>query len=396
MSNENRHWVVLGVICLYGLSSNFALQSLPPVLSLIIEDFNISHAEAGLAMALCGLPGIFLIIPLSLLVPKIGYRRTGLYSLALIIAGVIIMAIAGNFSLFLLGRMILGVGSVAIPVVGTQGVAQWFVRRKLGLAMGIYSSVFPLSTVIAMSSFGAIGLLWGWRGVILLVTIINIAALILFILFYQASTEYTTDIKDKPALTTRSLLKIGWPIYLLAMIWGLSSLSINSISTFMPDFLYQNGLDLRLAGIISSIFMTCALVIGPFIGFILDRLQRREIIMIMGAVVGCIVTFLIPNGVDHIILYIFLLGIFMAPIAPIVFATAPSLVKPEMMALSYGIVATFSYIGMSVGPYITGLIRDVTGSYKESFWFISLFFLLIFILSILLMLRRTGVKKSPQ
>jgi len=396
MSNENRHWVILAVICLYGMASNFALQSLPPILSLIIEDFNISHAEAGLAMAMCGLPGIFLIIPLSLMVPKIGYKRVGLFSLSLNIAGVVIMTFAGNFPLFLLGRMIIGIGSVALPVVGTQGVAQWFVRRRLGLAMGLYSSVYPLSAVIAMSTFGAIGLLLGWRAVIILVLIINVVSLVLFIFFYQASAEYSKEIKDTPALSVRSLIQIGWPIYLLAMIWGVSSMGNMSISTFMPDFLYQNGLDLRLAGVITSIIMTCALFIGPFIGFISDRLKKREIILIMGAAVACVITFLIPDGIDHIILYVFLLGIFIAPIAPIAFATAPSLVKPEMMALSYGIVATVSYIGMFTGPYVTGLIRDITGTYKESFWFISLFFLLIFILSILLMFRRTGIKKSVQ
>jgi cyanate permease len=38
-----------------------------------------------------------------------------------------------------------------------------------------------------------------------------------------------------------------------------------------------------------------------------------------------------------------------------------------------------------VGPYLLGLVRDVTGSYQYSFWFIGLFFAFVTLLPVILL-----------
>jgi predicted MFS family arabinose efflux permease len=395
VAKDNYRWAVLAIISLYALTQNIALQAMPPVLSLVIKDFGISHAEAGLSMSLCGLPGIFLLLPLSLYLRRIGSKRAGIISIVVTIVGIAITALADNFILFLVGRAIIGIGAVPLPIVGTQVVAQWFARHRLGLAMGIYTIVFPLGAVVALTTFGAIAITFGWRGVVWMVLGLNIIALVLFVMYYKAPAEDPDMAGNKTAIPVRSLFKIGWPIWVLAIMWGLFSLCNNAITTFMPDFLFQNGLDLKLAGTITAIIMILGLFVGPISGFISDRLRYKEAIIVVAALACCVIMFLLPGDVANILEYVVILGIFLAPFAPIIYSIPATMVKHEAMPMAFAAVATCSYIGLFSGPFLTGLIRDVSGSYKFSYWFISLFFLVVAALMTVLMARKIKMLRKP-
>jgi len=396
VQKENYRWVVLAIAGLYALSQSFTVQSVPPVLSLMIKDFGMSHAEAGLSMSLCGLPGIFLVLPLSLYLRRIGSKRAGILSLVLNIIGIAISAGAPNPQIFLAGRVIQGVSAIALPLVGTQGVAQWFARGRLGLAMGIYTIVFPLSGVIAMTTFGAIGIAWGWRAVIWLVFAINVIALILFTIYFKTPGAYTGENGTRELIHFSNLFKIGWPIWVLASMWGFFSLCNVAIGTFTPDFLYQAGFDLRIAGTITAIILICGLFLGPISGYVSDRVRYKEAFIITGALISGIVLFLLPQDIDRVIFYMIVLGICSAPFAPITLSTAATLVKHDLMPLAYGLVATCSAAGMTIGPYTSGLIRDLSGSYRYSYWFISLFLLVVAILMGLLLVRKIRIVRASK
>ena len=53
-------WRILAVLYLCQLSFAVTFQSMPPVMSLVIAHFSLSHHEAGLLMSMFSLPGIFL------------------------------------------------------------------------------------------------------------------------------------------------------------------------------------------------------------------------------------------------------------------------------------------------------------------------------------------------
>jgi len=53
-------WKILVMIYACMLSFAMVFQSIPPLLTLIRQEFNIGHAQAGLLMSLFALPGIFI------------------------------------------------------------------------------------------------------------------------------------------------------------------------------------------------------------------------------------------------------------------------------------------------------------------------------------------------
>jgi len=355
-----------------------------------MEDLKISHAEMGMLMSAYTLPGVILAIPVSLIYPRFGIKRLGLASLVLLIIGSALMVVANDYTMLLAGRIIVGIGASALPIVGSQGVAQIFLRHRLGLAIGIYGISMPLSTVIPFFSFGAAGIAWGWRSSILITIAVCVLTFIVMSVFFKMPSE---DSGGKPALDTgkilslRAVLKIGWPMWTLAVCWALFLIAHMSLLTFLPDFIYKNGLDLRLAGSITGIIMLCSVILSPFIGHFLDLTRYKEIFIVGGGIIACLLSFLLAFTDINIWFFVIALGIFTTAFPVAISTIVPSLISRDLMALAYAINFMAGSAGMFIGPFLTGLIRDNTGSYTFSFVFMALFFLLAGLLALTLMLR---------
>lgn len=350
------------------------------MLSLIIEDLGISHAQAGLLMSITMLPCIFLVIPLSLFLPGIGIKRAGIASIVLTLVGAIVFLLARNFIGLLLGRMIMGLGTVALPLVATQAVALWFYGHRIGLAMGIYSATFLFSNIVTLNTFGIAGLAWGWRSTLLIIIAINLIVLIIYARFFKKPPEEKSIQGEHAAISIKSVVHLGRPIWIMASGWALFQAGNMSFATFLPDFIYRQGIDLQVAGSMTSILMLCTLLLSAPLGLLLDRLHHKEMLIMAGAVCSCIVSILLPLYPGLVMLFIVALGISFTPFAATTFAMVPSLVPRHLLPLGFGIIATLSYAGMFSGPSLIGLMRDLTGSYTHSFWLIALFFSVIIVL----------------
>jgi predicted MFS family arabinose efflux permease len=391
LSTNNSRWGLLAIICLYNIAVTLTYQSLPPVLSLIMEDMKISHAEAGLLMSAYTLPGIIIAVPLSLMYPRWGIKKLGLAALVLLVAGCLLMVFAADYPMLVAGRVLIGIGASALPIVGSQGVAQIFLKHRLGLAIGIYGIAMPLSTVIPFFAFGAAGIAWGWRSSLWITIAVCILAFIVMSIFFKMPEEYPGERSPRQTvkiLAPRAILKIGWPMWTMAACWAFFLIGHMSLLTFLPDFIYKTGLDLSVAGSITGIIMLCSVILSPFIGHLLDLSRHKEIFIIAGAVAACLLVFSLALTDINIWFFVIALGILTAPFAVAISTITPTMIGRELMALAYSINFMGGSLGMFVGPYLSGLIRDNTGSYTLSFVFMALFFLLAALLASVLLLRR--------
>lgn len=112
----SKRWGMLVVVYLAALSFAITLQSMPPVLRLILDEFQLSHTQGGLLMSLFALPGIVVSIPAGMLGDRYGQRILGIIAFLLMIAGSTIVAIGISFPILLLGRAISGAGALSLVV----------------------------------------------------------------------------------------------------------------------------------------------------------------------------------------------------------------------------------------------------------------------------------------
>lgn len=369
-------WGVLAIICLYVFIVYVAFHTLTPILSLLFDDLNITHAESGLLVAAFPLPTMIGIIPLSFFAPRIGLKRIGIVSLALMILGSLIMVLARSFLLLFLGRLIIGIGALGVPFVGLQGVAQWFRDSHLGLAMGIYSTAMIAATIFALNLFGPVALEYGWRGGIWISLLMIAITLVAFIFVFKSAPEDTELREKQNSISYKRLKEIGTPLWMLGIFWGVVNIGMISLVVFSPDFLYSSGFELGIAGTVTSIIIIVNTVLSPLAGFVVDRIKYKELLNIVGAIFTALFVFLLPLNVNMVVWYMWIIGLFTTPYAAVTYAIVPSIVKSHMLSLAYAVIAMFANLGLFLGPYFTGLIRDVTGAYLYSYWFTAGIFLL--------------------
>ena len=163
MPSNKYRWVILILSYLCMLVFALTLQSLPPVLTLIIKDLRLHYAEAGLLMSLFALPAMLLSIPAGLLADRFGPFRIGILSLVLAVIGMSVIVVSGTLLYISSGRVIAGIGAVIISIVSAQTLSQWFRGREAGTAMGIWNTAMPVGTIVCFASFGKLGECFGWR-----------------------------------------------------------------------------------------------------------------------------------------------------------------------------------------------------------------------------------------
>lgn len=368
----------------------FSLQSLPPILTLIIDELRLTHVEAGLLMSLFALPAIFLSILVGLVSDRWGPFKTGVSSLILVIIGTLIFAISGTFLYAGLGRVIAGVGAVTISIVAAQILSQWFRGREVGMAMGIYNTAMPVGTIICFTTFGKLGESLGWRMPIFITVMIGVLGLAAFLILYKPvpnpPQKITLDKDKKVTALFSNLRKVGVSMWLIGFCWMWFNGATISFSTFAPDFFISKGYSIGFAGFLASLLMWGSLGLSPIIGYLVDKFDNNDLFIGVGGVIIATTIYLVTRSTDFLFPMV-VMAVAVAFIPAPVYSFTSKILEPENLGLGFGVLSTVSSIGMFFGPYIAGLVRDKTGSYEISFIFLSLLALLITITALILRVK---------
>ena len=387
MSVDKYRWIILFLTYLCMLGFAFTFQSPPPILTLIAQELTLTHAEAGLLMSLFSLPAIFLAIFVGLLSDRLGPFKIGLISLILMVVGTLIFAISDNLIYAGLGRIIAGVGAVTISIIATHILALWFKGSEVGAAMGIFHTAMPVGTIICFTTFGMLGKNFGWRLPIFVTVIIVIVVLVSFLLLYKPAPNQSQNIPFEKEGLFSNLLKVGVLPWLIGFCWMWFSLVVISFLSFAPDFFISNGYSIEFAGFLASLLMWGSLCLSPIIGHLVDKVGNHDLFIIVGGIILALAIYFVTRSTD----FFFLMGLMAVAVAFIpapIYSLQSKILKTKNLGLGFGILSTLSSIGIFSGPYITGLVRDKTNSYKMSFIFLSTIAMLIAFTAILVRVKR--------
>jgi len=371
---ETYRWVILAIVYLSILAFTFILQSIPPILPLIISELHLTYAQAGLLMSLFALPGLFLSLWGGFLSDRYGMRPLGTGCFLLMIGGTLLVGLGVDLRILWLGRIIAGIGGLTLSILLPKLLSQWFKARGLGLAMGIFNTGVPLGSVICFSLFGRMGSLWGWRVPILLTGAYSILTSILFLTFYQLPSSQKLE-NSKPSGIYRSLKEMGFPIWWVGLSWLWFNAAFISFATFAPDFFLQKGYTIEQSGFLIGIPLLGSLFLSPPTGYLVDRFRNQEWFIGVGGIALSILAFSFNFSTSYLLLVTFM-GIFSAMIPSPIYSLPPEMLKPGNVGLGFGVISTCSSVGLFVAPYFVGKTKDLTGSYSWTFLLVSLFFLL--------------------
>lgn len=354
----NYRWIILLSSFFAFVTFAFTLQIVPPLISSIMREFNITYGYAGLLMSVVVIPGIFLALPAGVITDCYGVKLAGSMSVIMLLLGSIISALANSFIMLLVGRVILGLGGAFIVTSMPTIISQWFSRNEIGKAMGIFGICMPFASVIAFPTASILKAKYNWRYPFYISAFLAVLNIITFITLIKDG-PFKQD--SKKAISLRSVLANA-EIWKVGVVWLLFNASALSFTTWSPEiFERYMGIESFHASLLATTLMLTAIPFVPLFGWYSDKIKKRKNLMVIGllSMTGALVAIASSSSV-YITIPVVALGIGAALVPPAIMALPPQILGIETSGTGFAVIAACLNVGVAFAPPFTGLILEIT------------------------------------
>ena len=369
------------------LAAGLNLFALSPLLPLAIEEYGISHWQAGLLVSLPMLVGAAIGIPGGILIARVGVKRAYMWAWVCM-ALLAIAPIVPNFYVLLLLRLAYGVGLALMVVATGPLVMQWFKPKEMLVVNSLNTAI--LSTGVAVSLAGAVPLaeLLGWK---MTLTVFSGIGVVGMILWPAAPRDREIGVHRRAGISIREVFSVlrGRAVVLLVAADAGIFIQYTALTTWLPTFYgEERGISAQEAGFITSILPFVgifAVLAGGAVPLLFETyrgaLQRfgelgdflfsyRGVMAFSGvlAILGGLGAFLFGN-VLWIYVSVVVLGVGSWFYVPALLTIPMRLAgaTPERVAAVWGSYMTFSGLGMFIFPILVGWLYDTYSSYYPGF-----------------------------
>jgi predicted MFS family arabinose efflux permease len=370
---SNYRWVVLFACFLAFVAYAFSFQSMPPLLSRVAGEFDVSEVQVGLLMSIAVIPGIVLALPTGFIVNRYGFRRLGFASTLLVAAGSLITAFADSFALALFGRFVLGVGGAFI-VVGTPAViSQWFDRKDLGKAMGFYSTNMPVATILAFPTATFLAQSYNdWHYPFYVGTLLAVIVAFAFV-FVVREGPLRGEKGEAGVAGVRNAIGNS-EVWKASLVWMFfNAAAIAYLSWAKTLFEVFKGLPPLEASFFASVLMYAAVFLVPFFGWASDKTGRQKPFLVAGSIAMAValIATSYASGMS-LLLSVIILGITAAIVPPVVMTIPSQNLPPSLAGTAFSIVTLCQNIGIAFSAPYAGYLIQVTRDMTATFMGISL------------------------
>lgn len=352
-------WLILAVLALARISMGFQFQSVASTSALLTEDLGVGYTEIGSLIGLYMLPGVFLAFPVGVIGARFGDKRIVGYGLLAMAVGGLAMGFSSSFPQLMAGRLLSGIGSIALNVVVAKMVADWFADREIRLAMGIILGTWPMGIALGLVAHGPMAAAYSWQATMFATAVVSAFGMALVVGLYSSPTYMATE--KRPSLHFALPGSQFVLVCLSGIAWAVFNVGYAIFFSFGPDVLQSRGVDSIDASALVSIGVWISIVSVPIGGYLTERFGRTNAFIAVFSLLCAAAMGLFPFLSFSIGLSI-LLGLFIGPPPGAMVALPSEALTPENRGAGLGVFYTWFYLGMAVGPVIAGLGRDVTGT----------------------------------
>ena len=370
-NSKHRSWVVIAVVLLlFGTAIAAVQYKVPVVMGDIMENMNMDAGSASWLMSIFTFVGIVLALPTGALAKKFGPKTMLLVAAAVIAAGSLLGAFAGNGTVLIVSRAIEGIAFIFVTICGPLAVQKYVAPDKIGSATGIWALWVCLGSVLGgiltPTLYDAIGFVGVWviYAVMAVVFAVGVAIIV-------KNPDQVLEDAAAPKAEAAPEAKVGYGEFLKpnTLLFYFAFLVFNmallAILGFAPTFMQQQGIDPTLSGFISTLPMLLAIISSPVFGALSDTLGRcKPLYLLALLVVGpCTLLLLTQTGplmwVGAVVLGLIGLG------GPVMCLTSyiDVLGRPELMSVGMGVLMLVQSLGQFLGTWLTPILlgADLSG-----------------------------------
>lgn len=351
------------------------------------KELGFSDSAFGLLVATPILTGSLSRLPLGIWSEMYGGRLVYTLLMLVVAACVFVLPLVHSYPMLLLVGLGLGLagGSFAVGVVY---VSAWFPKERQGTALGL----FGMGNVgAAVTSFGAPQLLalMDWRRVAAVYGVVMLAMAVAF--WFSTQTDPLTRNRSTGGIRHASLSDRLQPLRNL-QVWRFSLYyflvfgGFVALTSWLPRYyIGANGVDIRVAGMLTASFALPAAVFRAIGGVLSDRLGARTIMYVaFGVSIICLFLLSYPNtrylvdgihgrieftiapGLTERVIVLFVLGFVMSLGMAAVFKHIPTYYPGHVGAVG-GMVGMIGGLGGFFLPIAFGVMNDWIGIWTSCF-----------------------------
>ena len=351
----------------------------PAVIALDIQ------ASFGLSGTLLGVLGsayfyayAIMQLPTGLMADSWGPRKT--VSAFFILAGIgsVMMGVAPNLAVAVMGRILIGIGVSTVFVCNFKLLSEWFTVRQFVIMGSAFMAMGGLGALSSSAPLAWISSAVGWRMTLIAVGIITLlmAGLVYAFVRNRPSDMGLPSIRpDRHAAQIEIGVLSGikmvvfsgrfWPIAVWAFCVVGISFAVGGLWAG-PYLMQVYGLSKSAAGAVLSTFALAMIFGSPLLGWLSNRFGRKPVLIgcsvILIGVTGTMSWFVDTLSLSALYLLFFCFFITGGAIGPIVAAVSKELFPISISGTAVGVVNLFPFAGAAffqilIGAVLTGHVQ---------------------------------------
>jgi predicted MFS family arabinose efflux permease len=349
-----RPLVILAALVLSRLGFGYQFQTVGSLGPTLIPLFAMDYTNFGKLIGAFMLVGTFAALPLGLAGARFGDRVILTAGLTLMVVGAVVSALGAGPAGIAAGRMICGVGGVALVVIQGKVIADWFHGRGFMLALSASVGAYSVGVGLGQLTQPPLAQAFGWPAAFLAGGAIQAASLALFLASYRTPPL---------AVRSRMLAMPSWRECLLAaiagLVWAAYTSGYTAFLSYAPSLMAIRGESMALTGVVIAIATWGSLPPTIFGAGLANRYGALRVFLFGTAAV---VIGIAGSAVsDWPILWAIVLGV-IGQIHPAVIQAVGTLsARAENRAAGMGIFYTVYYAAGTVVPMLCGTAADWAG-----------------------------------
>ncbi len=266
--------------------------------------------------------------------------------------------------------LLIGVGASATFAPLMAHMSLWFARRR-GIAIAVFASGNYLAGVLWPPVVAHFIAGYGWRA-----TYVGIAAFVLVAMlplaFYLRGTAPRSDVGGAlapPVGTPATLGLSSRALQTLLLVSGVACcVAMSMPQVHLVAYCSDLGYGPARGAQMLSIMLACGIVSRLAFGAICDRIGGLRTLLIGSSLQGLSLFFFLPfDGLVSLYLISAMFGLVQGGIVPSYAIVIREYFPAREAGVRVSAVITATLFGMALGGYLSGVIFDLTGSYRAAF-----------------------------
>ena len=365
-------WLRLAAAVAIGTIGGVGMWSVVVALPAVQAEFGVARADAALPYTVSMLGYAFGGVAMGRLSDRYGIVGPTVGGILILALGYVLAgAAAKNLGQFALAYgVLIGAGSSVTLGPLMADLSNWFERRR-GVAMALVASANYFAGTLwppVVQHFIAAA---GWRATHVGIGIFCAAAMLPLVLLLRKKPEmrrpaaagvHAARVRQKLALSPRAL-------QVLLCVAGLACcVAMSMPQVHLVAYCGDLGYGVARGAEMLSLMLACGIVSRIASGFLADRIGGIATLLIGSLAQGTALTlYLFFDGLFSLYVISALFGFFQGGIVPMYAVIVRDYFPPREIGMRLGLVLMATLFGMALGGWMSGLIFDLTGSYRAAF-----------------------------